>query len=142
MPQYSVTIPDRVLAGLRREAAAALPAECCGALVGVCVDARIDVRTMIPLRNDAPDAAHYSIDGGTVLRLERQVAGTGLEVLGFYHSHPAGPARPSDADLELASPGYLYVIVASGGGAVRAWRLLQSAHAFAELAVESWTGPA
>lgn len=142
MPRYSVTIPRRVLAGLRREAAAALPAECCGALVGVSADARLDVRSMIPLRNEAVEPARYSIDGLTVLRLERRMAGTGLEVLGFYHSHPAGPARPSDADLELAFPGYLYVIVEPGVGTVRAWRLAGAARAFAELAVESRAGAA
>jgi proteasome lid subunit RPN8/RPN11 len=36
----------------------------------------------------------------------------GWEVLGFYHSHPDHPARPSDYDREYALPFYSYVIVA------------------------------
>lgn len=36
----------------------------------------------------------------------------GLEVVGFYHSHPASPAEPSPRDLaEFSYPGCLYAIV-------------------------------
>ena len=33
-------------------------------------------------------------------------------VLGFYHSHPDHPARPSEYDRQHAWPFYSYVIVA------------------------------
>lgn len=96
----------------------------------------MDVRTMIPLPNETPDPARYSIGATTVLRLERRTSGAGVEVLGFYHSHPTGAARPSRVDLELACPGYLYVIIEPDAGTVRAWRLAADARAFAELPLE------
>jgi desampylase len=129
MARYPVTVPPRIIAGLRRHAAAALPAECCGALIGVLAGGRAEIRTLIPLPGIAPD--RYFIDAGTVLRLERQAQCTGLAVVGFYHSHPHGAATPSPTDLELAVPGYIYVIV--GEGCVRAWKLRDDRTAFTEL---------
>jgi proteasome lid subunit RPN8/RPN11 len=41
---------------------------------------------------------------------------TGLAVLGFYHSHPDHPARPSEYDRQHAWPFYSYVIVAIAKG--------------------------
>jgi desampylase len=128
-----VTLPPRVVAGVRRHAAAALPAECCGALIGVIAGDRLDVRTLIPLANAAAGPDRYRIDAETVLRLERQVACTGLHVIGFYHSHPEGQATPSRTDLELACPGYLYLIVSGRCGELRGWRLRDDRTYFAEL---------
>jgi proteasome lid subunit RPN8/RPN11 len=133
MALTSVTVPPRIVAGLRRHAAAALPAECCGALIGAIHRDRREIRTMIPLANQAVGPDRYSIDARTVLRLERQAACIGLSVIGFYHSHPGGAALPSATDLEHACPGYLYLIVAAGGLDLRAWRLRDDRHGFAEL---------
>jgi desampylase len=132
MVRYSVTVPPRIIAGLRRQAAAELPAECCGALVGELHRDRIEVRAQIPLVNAASDPASYRIDASVVRRLERRAECAGLSVVGFYHSHPAGLATPSATDLEHACPGYLYVIV-DRQGAVRAWRLRDERNGFAEL---------
>ena len=46
------------------------------------------------------------------MQLEKRIDGSGLAVLGFYHSHPDHPARPSDTDRQNAWPFYSYVIVA------------------------------
>jgi proteasome lid subunit RPN8/RPN11 len=143
MDRYSVIIPPRILAGLRREAGATAPAECCGALVGVRHNAELEIRTLIPVANEAHDAhEHYLIDAHTVLRLERQAACAGLQVLGFYHSHPTTTAEPSARDLELASPGYVYLIVDAQAGAVRAWRLMDDRSAFRELTLTPLAGAA
>lgn len=132
MDRCTVNVPPRVLAGLRRHAAAALPAECCGALIGAAAGRRIDVRTAIPLQNDAPQG-RFHIDAGVVRRLERQATGAGVALVGFYHSHPQGPSTPSPADLELACPGYVHLIVGGQEGNVRAWRLRSARDAFSEL---------
>jgi proteasome lid subunit RPN8/RPN11 len=130
---------------LRRHAAAALPAECCGALIGVSGASgasgapgtgRTEIRTMIPVANAARRPDRYRIDAATVLRLERQAGRTGLHVVGFYHSHPRGTAVPSAADLELAFPGYLYLIIGIIGmhcGELRCWRLRDDRSGFHEL---------
>jgi len=50
------------------------------------------------------------------MRAERSAAAAGQSVLGFYHSHPDHPARPSEYDREHAWPYYSYVIVAIAKG--------------------------
>ncbi|CAN5724964.1 hypothetical protein BH23GEM9_BH23GEM9_13100 [soil metagenome] len=117
---------------MRRHAVALAPAECCGGLIGAISRERIDVRGLVPLRNVADDPARYLIEADTVLRLERHATATGRHVVGFYHSHPCGSAEPSDTDLDLASPGYVYVIVQSSSGAVRGWRLRDDRAGFDE----------
>ncbi|HSJ05872.1 MAG TPA: M67 family metallopeptidase [Longimicrobiales bacterium] len=137
MARYSVNVPPRVLAGLRRHAAQAATPECCGALFGTTDGDDFDVRALVGLPNEAADPARYRIDARTVQRVEGRAAGAGVSVVGFYHSHPVGPAVPSTTDLELACPGYLYLIVEAATGAVRAWRLAADRSGFAELVVTS-----
>jgi proteasome lid subunit RPN8/RPN11 len=50
----------------------------------------------------------------------------GAELVGFYHSHPDHPARPSQYDLDHAWPNLSYVIVSVQAGEPRdltSWRL-------------------
>ena len=142
MNRYSVTLSPRIVAGLRRQAAAAVPAECCGALVGVAQTSDIEVRNLIPVENAAADHSRYLIDADMVLRLERQCACAGLQVVGFYHSHPTTDPEPSPLDLELACPGYVYLIVDATRGALRCWRLRDDRSGFAELPVALLAGAA
>ncbi|HEX6133277.1 MAG TPA: M67 family metallopeptidase [Longimicrobiales bacterium] len=142
MIRYSVTLPPRVLAGLRRETGAAAPAECCGALIGLVRGHDMEVRTLIPVPNEAHAAATYHIDAEVVLRLERQAASTSQQVIGFYHSHPATSAEPSATDLELAAPGYVYLIVDGRAGEIRCWRLRDDRSGFTELPISLLAGAA
>lgn len=150
MTSNRVTIPARVLSGVRRQAIAAAPAECCGALIGVAAGRDVEVRMLIPAQNAAAEPTRYEITPASVLRLERQAACAGLQLVGFYHSHPpdaaanvavtgeaADTARPSSTDLELACPGYVYMIVQVGAGAVRCWRLQPDRSGFAELRIDA-----
>ena len=142
MDRYSVTLPPRILAGLRRETGAAAPAECCGALIGMSRGHDIEIRTLIPVPNAAPDPGSYQIDAHTVHRLERQADCAGLHVVGFYHSHPHSPATPSPRDLELAWPGYVYLIVDACAGTVACWRLRDDRSGFMQLDVAMLAGAA
>jgi proteasome lid subunit RPN8/RPN11 len=68
--------------------------------------------------------------------VEDAAARGGLDVLGFYHSHPDHPAIPSAFDRDHAWPWYTYVIVPVEGGeagAPRAWQLKQDRHHFDEV---------
>lgn len=58
----------------------------------------------------------FSIDPLQQLRAEKAAEKEGKEVLGYYHSHPDHPARPSEYDREHAWPFYSYVIVAIAKG--------------------------
>lgn len=67
----------------------------------------------------------YEIAPAEELALLERVEGAGDDVVGFYHSHPAGPAAPSPTDERLAAwPNHSYVIVSLAGGEpeVASWR--------------------
>jgi desampylase len=142
MGGYSVTIAPRILAGLRREAGLTGPAECCGALIGLAHSEEVEIRTLIPVANTARDPFSFLIDAATVLRLERQATCAGMQVVGFYHSHPTTSAEPSPTDLELAIPGYVYVIIDVARGSIRCWRLRDDRSGFHELRVSLLAGAA
>jgi proteasome lid subunit RPN8/RPN11 len=110
-------------ADLRRrietEGAAAYPNECCGILIGRDVNGRRLVERLEPGQNvfKADERYHrFSIDPRAQLKAEREADAEGKAVLGFYHSHPDHPARPSEYDREHAWPFYSYVIVAIAQG--------------------------
>lgn len=113
--------PLILTAELRRrievEGEAAYPNECCGLLVGRDESAagRRVVERLIPAGNAfaADEQFHrFSIDPLTQMKVEKEAAAQGKLVLGFYHSHPDHPARPSEYDRQHAWPFYSYVIVA------------------------------
>jgi len=89
-----------------REAA---PAECCGLLLGT----RSAIAEAAPAKNvaDVP-RSRFVIDPKDHIEGRRDARRRGLEVVGFYHSHPRSAAVPSAADRAEASyPGHLYLIV-------------------------------
>lgn len=69
----------------------------------------------------------YVLDPKEILSLEKELRGTGREILGFYHSHPNHPARPSPTDEAQGTwPGYSYVILSIVDGNpndLRSWTL-------------------
>ena len=93
-----------------REAA---PAECCGLLLGHDAELTEAVRT----RNVAgQDRLRFVIDPKDHIDGRRDARRRGLEVVGFYHSHPCSPASPSETDrAEAGYPGHLYLIVSLAG---------------------------
>ena len=105
---------------IEAEGSAAYPNECCGILVGRDVDGRRLVERLVEGRNafEADEQYHrFSIDPRQQMKAEREAEAEGKVVLGFYHSHPDHPARPSEYDREHAWPFYSYVIVAIAKGA-------------------------
>ena len=69
------------------------------------------------------------------MRAEKSAAETGQLVLGFYHSHPDHPARPSETDRQAAWPFYSYVIVSIGKGEpldMTCWVLDEATEGFEE----------
>jgi desampylase len=107
-----------MIAHARRDA----PRECCGVLVG-----RDDeIVEAVATRNLSDDVNRFLIDPRDHVAAMRDARLRGLSVVGFYHSHPHGAARPSASDLAEASyPDHLYAIVGfeSAGGEVGLFRL-------------------
>lgn len=92
----------------------AAPRECCGLLIGH----DEEVLSTVPVPNRARGAARYRVDPRMHLEWQRLLRETTprLEVVGAYHSHPAGPARPSARDVaEAHDPRWIHVIVGLGG---------------------------
>jgi proteasome lid subunit RPN8/RPN11 len=82
-------------------------------------DGRRIISDVLPIHNgrEAEERYHrFVITAEDFLASEREARKRGLDVIGFYHSHPDHPAIPSDYDLEHALPGYSYVIVAVTSG--------------------------
>ena len=110
---------EDVIAHAQRDA----PDECCGLLVGHCLVIDEAVRTASLERGPT----RYRVDPAQHLALVKRLRGTGREVVGAYHSHPATPAVPSAADVrEAFYPEFVYVIVSLEGPEpdVRAWRIV------------------
>ncbi|MGD0841811.1 MAG: M67 family metallopeptidase [Candidatus Acidiferrales bacterium] len=104
------------------------PHECCGALLGTDGAAGRAVRDLLPLSNRRDDSPRnrFAITAEDVRAAERAATERGLDLIGWYHSHPDHPARPSEFDREHAWPWYSYIIVAVAAGVPRemtSWRL-------------------
>jgi len=133
------------------------PNECCGVLLGDVNGELKQVRDVVALKNLRHDV-HYAqellpvddpereternrflIDPLDQLRVEKGARARGLEVLGYYHSHPDHPARPSAYDREHAWPWYSYVIVSVERGIAKdltCWTLAEDGGMFLPEAVE------
>ena len=114
-----LVLPEALCRQIESEGSAAYPNECCGILVGRDVDGRRLVERLVEGRNvfEADEQYHrFSIDPRQQMKAEREAEAEGKVVLGFYHSHPDHPARPSEYDREHAWPFYSYVIVAVAKG--------------------------
>jgi proteasome lid subunit RPN8/RPN11 len=132
-----------VVAAIHAHAGRAYPEECCGALIGtiVCPDGADRRATgAVALENEAagPRAHRFLISSSRYLACERLGARLGLDVVGFYHSHPDAEPVPSAVDRAFGWPWYCYVITAAGpGGAgpLRAWMLRDDRAGYLELAL-------
>jgi proteasome lid subunit RPN8/RPN11 len=136
------------LARIRAHGEAAYPEECCGVLIGrEGKDGDSAVVTRIQAAdNERAESRHnrYVISPQALLRAQREARASGLDVVGYYHSHPDHPARPSEFDREHAWPGTSYVIVSvEKGRAVdcRSWRLRDDRTAFEEESLDGEIHP-
>jgi proteasome lid subunit RPN8/RPN11 len=108
----SLRLPGSLAEDIRRHGEAAYPAECCGALVGRIEGEDKEVVRLAPAVNRRTDDPHrYLIAPDDLRRLDAEARAAGLEIVGYYHSHPDHPAAPSAFDADHAWPWYSYVIV-------------------------------
>lgn len=121
------------------EARAAFPRECCGLIVGRRDRTTFHVERLHPTRNLASEADRFEIDPAEHLRLLRTLRADRQFVLGCYHSHPNGNAKPSRRDLEgAAEAGFVWLIgaLSSETGRVSLAGFEYCGGAFAPLLVE------
>jgi proteasome lid subunit RPN8/RPN11 len=117
-----VTLRARDLERILEHARAGYPYEVCGVLLGRLgsAPARIEAVREVENRERESPRTRYVIAPEDLLQVDRQARQHGLEVLGYYHSHPDHPARPSETDRRLAaeslSDGVLHMVVSVHGG--------------------------
>lgn len=139
--EATLWIGNHLAERIRAHGAETYPHECCGALLGrdsssvVSSDRAEDaplpgreILGLFPLINRRDDSPRnrFSVTPEDVLAAERAAHQQGLEVVGWYHSHPDHPAKPSQYDRDHAWPWYSYIIVSVQSGApqdMTSWRL-------------------
>jgi proteasome lid subunit RPN8/RPN11 len=99
-----LTVTSVHLEDIRRHSEASYPEECCGILIGLFDGDRRIVHATVRCLNASAGSrsTQYSIDPIEVIRAQRDAREHGLEVVGFYHSHPDHPAHWSPTDLDEA----------------------------------------
>lgn len=119
-------ISQQVYDALRQHGEETWPHECCGVLLGrVCGEDSAtvnEVEEAVRATNTRNDSAHnrYHIAPQELVRIQRNSRERGLEIVGFYHSHPDHPAQWSPTDFAEAHwIGCSYVITAVQQGAAR-----------------------
>src|SRR5437773_9769921 len=126
-----LTIGAAVGEAIRAHGHETYPHECCGALVG----SGDRVTAIVPLPNTTEEGPRrrFLVRPSDYREAERRASELGGELLGFYHSHPDHPARPSQYDLDHAWPTFAYIIVSvreGVSGDMTSWRLREDRSAF------------
>ena len=133
-----LVLPARLRDRMLDHARECLPEECCGILIGSETTAgRRRVADAVAARNVNPSAREraYRVSPRAILEAFQTARSAGLEIVGYYHSHPSGSARPSAVDLRDAWPDTSYVILAFQSAELwemRSWRLVPEGTGFVE----------
>jgi proteasome lid subunit RPN8/RPN11 len=128
-----LTITSGVDAAIRIHGQETYPHECCGALIGR--DGFVTAIVALPNTTEEGPRRRFMVRPSDYQLAERRATELGGELLGFYHSHPDHPARPSQYDLDHAWPTFAYIIVAVADGAaaeMTVWYLLEDRSRFEE----------
>ena len=107
-----IEVTSGVIATLLAESARAAPQECCGLLLGE----GVRITAAMAAENVAGEKlTRFEIDPMALLAAHKAARAGGAQVLGYYHSHPAGHPVPSATDCEHASgDARIWAIVADG----------------------------
>ncbi len=107
--QPGLSLPAALRAAILDHALASPDVEVCGLLGGL--DGLAFTRYPVANVADQP-ATTFLMDARGQLGAMKDMRERGEELVGIYHSHPAGPAAPSARDLEFAAyPGVAYLII-------------------------------
>ena len=111
----SLSLSKDIYNAIRRHGEETYPNECCGIMLGKTSDTGLDVWMLIRAGNTRTDSLHnrYHIAPQELIAAQREGRKAGLDIVGFYHSHPDHPAQWSSTDFAEAHWfGCAYVITA------------------------------
>ena len=125
-----ITLEERHITEIRQHGERDYPFECCGLMLGRFEkEGRkivIETYSISNARAEEAKRNRFLIRPEELMRGEKYAREQGLDVVGFYHSHPDDVAVPSQYDLEHAWPTYSYVVVAVDKGRaidLRSWEM-------------------
>ena len=125
-----ITLDEQHLTEMRQHGERDYPFECCGLMLGRFEhDSQKVVLETYPISNAREEAAkrnRFLIRPDELMRGEKYARAKGLDVVGFYHSHPDDRAVPSKYDLDHAWPTYSYIVVSVEKGQaadLRSWEM-------------------
>lgn len=127
----ALSLGPGVHAAIRAHGVETYPNECCGALIGR--DGVVTATYPLPNTTEEGPRRRFMVRPQDYRVAEKRASELGGELLGFYHSHPDHPARPSQYDLDHAWPFFSYVIVSVRAGVpedMTSWRLREDRSAF------------
>lgn len=105
---------------IKKESEKAYPNECCGVILGILDDTvgkkAMCIESIDNSREESEKYHRFLITPEDMMKSERKARSLKMDILGFYHSHPDHPAKPSDFDREHALPFYSYIITAVNQG--------------------------
>ena len=134
-------IPRAQADAIAAHARSGYPHEICGVLVGTAHDGVVRVARAVPVTNRETErpAVRYQIAPADLIEVQRSVREEGLDIVGYYHSHPDHPARPSETDRRIAaeglSDGVMHIVCGVAGGrdtVATSWVFRDETQAFEE----------
>jgi proteasome lid subunit RPN8/RPN11 len=137
-----LTLQTGVADAIRAHGVETYPNECCGALYGTDEGTGKLVTATLALPNTTEEGPRrrFMVRPGDYKTAEQRASELGADLLGFYHSHPDHPARPSQYDLDHAWPFFSYIIVSVREGTpelMTSWLLKDDRSAFEEETLNS-----
>ena len=114
-----IYLTSQQLSDMHSHGEEAYPYECCGAMLGEWNrDQSKNTKKLIRIENnwkegDGEETRHrrFAITAEDYKKIENQAKNDGLNLLGFYHTHPDHPPKPSGTDLSYAWPFFSYIIL-------------------------------
>lgn len=134
----AMTLPAHIVDAINAHGHETYPNECCGALIGG--DGIVSETLALPNTTEEGPRRRFLVRPDDYRAAEVRARAAGQDLLGFYHSHPDHPARPSQYDLDHAWPSFSYVIVSIVNGTaadLRSWRLREDRSQFDEEAIDN-----
>jgi proteasome lid subunit RPN8/RPN11 len=132
-----LTLDPGIAEAIRRHGVETYPNECCGALIGN--DGAVHHASALPNTTEEGARRRFLVRPSDYRQAEADATRLKGELLGFYHSHPDAPSRPSQYDLDHAWPSFWYVIVSILNGQpdkMTVWRLADDRSQFREESLE------
>ena len=128
-----LVLQNGVTERIRAHGVETYPNECCGAFYGR--DGVVTATLALPNTTKEGPRRRFFIGPDDYRKADSLASSMGVELLGFYHSHPDHPAKPSPTDLENAMPSFSFIIVSIKEGVpedMTSWRLLDDWSGFSQ----------